>query len=66
MRDYIFIILAATIFLFTSFTKSFSQENVFTIDNIEINESISLNFKASIPNKLNNGIEIFPLLKHEI
>ena len=44
MRDYIFIILAATIFLFTSFTKSFSQENVFTIDNVEINESISLNF----------------------
>ena len=32
----------------------------------DADESISLNFKASIPNKLNKGIEIFPLLKHEI
>ena len=32
----------------------------------DADESFNLNFKASTPNKLNKGIEIFPLLKHEI
>lgn len=44
IRDYIFIILTATIFLLISFTKSLSEENVFIIDKVEVEGSIDLNF----------------------
>ena len=43
-REYIFIFLTATIFLFTTFTKSFSGENVFIIDNVKIEGTVDLNF----------------------
>ena len=36
--------LAATIFLFTSFTKSFCEENIFTINNVKVKGTIDLNF----------------------
>ena len=43
-REYIFIFLTATLLLFTSFTKSFSEESVFTINNVEVNGVVDLNF----------------------
>ena len=43
-REYIFIILTATILLFISSLKSFSEENIFVIDNVEVNGTIDLNF----------------------
>ena len=44
VREYIFIFLTATIFLFSTSTKSFSDENVFIINNVEIEGVIDLNF----------------------
>ena len=44
LREYIFIFLTATIFLFIAFTKSFSKENVFTINNVKIKGTVDLNF----------------------
>ena len=44
IRDYIFIILTATIFLLISFTKSLSEENVFIIDKVEVEGLMDLNF----------------------
>jgi len=44
LREYIFIFLTATIFLFTTFTKSFSEENVFTINNVQVEGDVNLNF----------------------
>ena len=43
-REYIFIFLTATIFLFITFTKSFSGENVFIINNVKIEGTVDLNF----------------------
>ena len=43
-REYIFIILIATILLLISFSKSFSEENIFTVDNVEVEGKIDLNF----------------------
>jgi len=43
-REYIFIFLTATIFLVTIYEKSFSEENVFTINNVEVKGKIDLNF----------------------
>ena len=44
LREYIFIFLTATIFLFTPSTKSFAEENVFTVNNIKIQGAIDINF----------------------
>jgi len=44
LREYILIILTATIFSITFFSKSFSKENVFVIDNVKIETPISTNF----------------------
>mgnify|MGYP001183867558 CR=1 FL=1 len=44
LTEYIFIFLLSTTFLFISFTKSFSKENVFTINNIKVTGTIDLNF----------------------
>ena len=44
LKEYILIFLTATTFLFTTYTKSFSEENVFTINNIEVEGSVDLNF----------------------
>lgn len=43
-REYIFIFFTATILLFTLFTKSFSEENPFTIKNVIVKGEIDLNF----------------------
>ena len=43
-REYIFIFLTATIFLLVIISKSFSQENVFTINDVEIEGRVDLNF----------------------
>ena len=41
---YIFIILTATIFSLIIFSKSFSEENVFIINNVKVEEAINVNF----------------------
>ena len=43
VKDYIFIFLTATILLSTPL-KSFAEENVFTVKNIDIEEDLNLNF----------------------
>lgn len=47
IRQYIFIILTATIFFFNSTKESFSSENVFIIENIEIKGVIDKNFSRN-------------------
>ena len=44
LREYFLIFFTATILLFTFFTKSFSEENVFTINNVTVKGKIDLNF----------------------
>jgi len=44
LREYIFIFLTATIFIFISLTKSFAEENVFTVSNVKVEGVIDLNF----------------------
>ena len=39
-KEYIFIILTSTILLLISFSKSFSEENIFTVDNVEVEGKI--------------------------
>ena len=41
---YIFIIFTATIFFLAFFSKSFSNENVFAVDNVQIEGKIDINF----------------------
>ena len=43
-REYIIIILFATILLLVSFSKSFSEDNIFVVDKVEVNGTIDLNF----------------------
>jgi hypothetical protein len=43
-REYIFIFLTATIFLFTLNSKSISEENLFTINDINIKGTVDVNF----------------------
>jgi len=65
LREYIFIILTATIFLFTTFTKSFSEENVFTINNVEVKGTVDLNFSRE--KYLNKAfLNSFEMLKTKI
>ena len=44
LREYIFIILTATIFSSLFFTKSLSEENVFVVDNVVVEGEININF----------------------
>ena len=44
LKEYIVIFLTTIIFLFISFTKSFGEENVFTINNVKVKGTIDLNF----------------------
>ena len=44
LREYIFVILVVTIFSLISFSKSFSEENVFIIDNVKVQGAIDINF----------------------
>lgn len=43
-KQYIFIFLTIIILLFISITKSFSEENVFIIDNIKVKGAVDVNF----------------------
>ena len=47
LREYIFIILTATIFSLISFSKSFSEENAFIIDNVKVEGAIDINFSRN-------------------
>ena len=60
LREYIFIFFTATIFLFILFTKSFSEENVFTINNVTVKGEIDLNFSREkyINKAFSNSFEI--------
>ena len=44
VKEYIFIILTATILLIVPFTKSYSEEKVFSITNLKIQATVDLNF----------------------
>ena len=44
LKEYIFIILTATIFSVGFFSKTFSSENVFTVDNTEVTGNFDTNF----------------------
>ena len=44
LKEYIFIFLTAPIILFITFTKSFCEENAFTINNVKVKGIIDLNF----------------------
>ena len=44
LREYIFIILTATIFFLLTFSKSLSQENVFIINNVKVEGATDINF----------------------
>ena len=44
LREYIFIFLTATIFIFILFTKSFAEENVFIINKVKVKGTVDLNF----------------------
>mgnify|MGYP000870261933 CR=1 FL=1 len=44
LREYIFIILTATIFLLFTTSKSFTEENIFVVDNVEVQGPLDLNF----------------------
>ena len=44
LREYIFIILTATVFLLILISKSFSDENIFIIDDVKVEGSVDLNF----------------------
>ena len=43
-RKYIFIILSVTIFSLITFSKSFSEENVFIVGNVKVEGAIDVNF----------------------
>ena len=43
-RKYVLIILTITIFSLITFSKSFSEENVFIIDNVKVEGAIDVNF----------------------
>jgi len=65
LREYIFIFLTATLFIFFSSTKSFSEENIFTISNVEVKGSVDLNFSRD--KYLNKAfIESFKILTKKI
>ena len=44
LRKSVFIFFIVVVFLFSSFNKSFSEENIFTINDIIVKEQIDLNF----------------------
>ena len=60
IREYIFIILTATIFLIIQFSESFSEENVFVVDNVKVKGVIDINFSREkyINKALKNSFDI--------
>jgi len=65
IKEYIFIFLTATIILFIPYSKSFSEENVFTINSVKVKGPIDLNFsREKYFNKA--FIDSFEVLMHKI
>jgi len=65
LREYIFIFLTATIFLFITLSKSFSKENIFTINNVQVKGTIDINFSRE--KYLNKAfLNSFEILKTKI
>ena len=60
LREYVFIFFTATILLFIFFTKSFAEENVFTINNVTVKGELDLNFSREkyINRAFSNSFEI--------
>ena len=60
LKEYILIFLTATTFLFITFTKSFSEENVFTINNVEVKGVVDLNYSREkyLDKAFSNSFEI--------
>ena len=44
IKKYFFIVLTTSIFLLTSFSESLSEENIFIIDDVEVEGEVDLNF----------------------
>ena len=44
LKEYILIFLTTIIFIFIPFSKSFGEQNVFTINNVKVKGKIDLNF----------------------
>ena len=59
-KKYIFILFISTIILFITFTKSFCEENVFTINNVTVKGEIDLDFSREkyINKAFSNSFEI--------
>ncbi len=65
LKEYIFIFLTATIFLFITLSKSFSKENIFTINNVQVKGTIDINFSRE--KYLNKAfLNSFEILKTKI
>ena len=65
IREYIFIILTATIFYTILFSKSFSNDDVFIIENVIVNEKVNLKFSRN--NYIDKAfIKSFNILKSKI
>jgi len=65
LREYIFIFLTATIFFYILDSKSFSQENVFIIDDVKIEGKVDINFSRE--KYINKAfIDSFSILKSRI
>ena len=65
VREYIFIFLTATILLIIIIPKTFSQENVFIINNVEIEAALDVNFSRE--KYINKAfIDSFEILKSRV
>ena len=65
LKKYIFIFLTVNTFLFTIHSKSFSEENVFIIDNVKVEGKIDINFTRE--KYLNKAfVDSFAILKSRI
>jgi len=65
LRDYIFIFLTATIFFSITSQKSFSNENTFEINNVEVKGIVDLNFSRD--NYINKAfLDSFEILMKKI
>ena len=65
LRQYIFIISAATILLLNSYSKSFSEENIFLVDKVKVGGKVDINFSRD--KYINKAfIESFEILMSKI
>ena len=65
LKKYIFIFLTTAIFLFITFTKSFSEENIFSVNNVTVEGVVDLNFSRN--NYINKAfLDSFEILMSKI